>query len=82
MPALSKCSLAEEIDEWESLAKIARAFPQNALIKCVRHLPVAERQDFYKNIKVVKSVAFTDEGLERSERLLQQLFGKGAEPEA
>lgn len=29
-----------------------------------------------------KSVAFTDEGLERSERLLQQLFGKGSKPVA
>ena len=29
-----------------------------------------------------KSVAFTDEGLERSEQLLQKLFGKGGEPEA
>lgn len=28
-----------------------------------------------------KSVAFTNEGLERSEQLLQQLFGKEPEPE-
>jgi hypothetical protein len=29
-----------------------------------------------------KSVAFTDEGLERSEQLLHRLFGKGVEPKA
>ena len=33
-------------------------------------------------VRKAKSVAFTDEGLERSEQLLQQLFGKGVEPEA